>query len=573
MAAWRPIVGVAVFGLRAPRSLVRPLAALAVAAVALESLISAATPSLRGREQQIEMLAPRAVPSSAHLLAILVSLSLLVLAAGLWRGTRRALTLTVVLLALVALLNLVKGLDYDESLLDLALMTGLGLGRRAFVLGCAPRPRVVMAIGAVIIWALAYTVALLSLLLSDRAQTISEAFRAVVGDGAGSVVGLGAWSALDWLLVVSAVLTSLWFLRSLLAPATSAEGHSRAEHARARALVASLGQDSLAPFILREDKSFHFQAGGVLAYRVVADTAVVSGDPVAPEGAAAQVLASFLELARHRGWHVVLSGASERHLAGYRELGLRHLHIGNEAFLNPAEFTLEGRAVRKVRQSVTRVQRRGWSVDALSAAEIEGPLAREIAELEHVWRSQRTRIVGFAMGMGACEPDQSPNDVLVLGRDPQGRLRALLRFVAHPGGLSLDAMRRVGDCPNGLNEALVVRAIEVARERGSREVSLNFAGFAHLMAAEAAELEGAHRRLVRWVLRLGGRRFQMERLVRFNEKFRPQWRGRFLVYDSRTRLPRLGWRVLQAEAYLPGPRGAPLQPRWRPEPTIRPELG
>jgi len=195
VAAWRPIVGAAVFGLRAPRSLVRPLAALAVAAVALESLISAATPSLRGREQQIEMLAPRAVPSSAHLLAILVSLSLLVLAAGLWRGTRRALTLTVVLLALVALLNLVKGLDYDESLLDLALMTGLGLGRRAFVLGCAPRPRVVMAIGAVIIWALAYTVALLSLLLSDRAQTVSEAFRAVVGDGARSVVGLGAWWA------------------------------------------------------------------------------------------------------------------------------------------------------------------------------------------------------------------------------------------------------------------------------------------------------------------------------------------------------------------------------------------
>ena len=54
----------------------------------------------------------------------------------------------------------------------------------------------------------------------------------------------------------------------------------------------------------------------------------------------------------------------------------------------------------------------------------------------------------------------------------------------------------------------------------------------------------------------------MERLVRFNEKFLPSWRPRFLVYDAATRLPRAALRVLQAEAYLPAPRNAPLPQRW-----------
>ena len=47
------------------------------------------------------------------------------------------------------------------------------------------------------------------------------------------------------------------------------------------------------------------------------------------------------------------------------------------------------------------------------------------------------------------------------------------------------------------------------------------------------------------------RRFQMDRLVRFNEKFSPQWRPRYLVYESRAALPLAIARVLQAEGYLP----------------------
>ena len=101
---------------------------------------------------------------------------------------------------------------------------------------------------------------------------------------------------------------------------------------------------------------------------------------------------------------------------------------------------------------------------------------------------------------------------------------------------------------------MVVAAIERARELRMSSVSLNFAGFAHVMAADAALSRS--QRLLRACLHLLHGRFQLERLVRFNAKFFPRWQPRYLVYDGLTYLPLSALRVLQAEAYLPAPDAA-----------------
>ena len=133
-------------------------------------------------------------------------------------------------------------------------------------------------------------------------------------------------------------------------------------------------------------------------------------------------------------------------------------------------------------------------------------------------------------------PDEDrPDGLYVLARNPDGELRSFLHFVRYEAGLSLDVMRRRGEEPNGLNEAMVVAALEHARAAGLREVSLNFAGCAHLMAPD--DRLTLRRRLARFALRRVHGRFQLERLVRFNDKFFPVWRPRYLVYTGRARLP------------------------------------
>jgi lysyl-tRNA synthetase, class II len=366
----------------------------------------------------------------------------------------------------------------------------------------------------------------------------------------GSAYGQGIAEASVALLLVSG--------RAVLTMRTGRFGESDARQlgydlAAARAIVESHGEDSISPFIVRPDKHFHFEAGGVLAYRVIGRTAVISGDPVGPEHAVPEVLASFRTLAKARGWHLAVYGASAQHAARYETMGLRVLCAGEEAVVDPARFTLDGRAVRKLRQSGHRVKRHGWEITVFDGRDIDRGLEAEIDALERAWRATKSRIIGFAMGMGVSEGGVQPGDLYVLGRAADGELRAVMRFISHRGKLSLDTMRRVGETPNGLNEALLCRALEIARERQVPEVSLNYAGLAHLVRNPPPG-NALTRKAVRAGIWLLGRHFQMERLVRFNDKFTPSWRPRYLVYESRLALPRTVLGVLEAEGYIAPPR-------------------
>jgi lysyl-tRNA synthetase class 2 len=116
--------------------------------------------------------------------------------------------------------------------------------------------------------------------------------------------------------------------------------------------------------------------------------------------------------------------------------------------------------------------------------------------------------------------------------------------------MSLSLMRRDPDTPNGLTEFLVVRAIEMLRERGIEEVSLNFAAFARFIHSPSGRLE----RLIGSVARHADAVFQIERLYRFNAKFFPRWEPRYMMYERLAALPRVALATLWLEGQLPKPK-------------------
>ena len=499
---------------------VRRAAAVSVAALALNSLLYALAGHGDGERA-----------AAAGILAV----ALLALTPRLWRGTRTAVGLTVLGLLALAALSATGGRVWLTAV-QAALAVTLILARRAFRMGCCNRPRAGIAFAALAAWMLAIA----------AGPTIHLAV--------GTARLSANWHSLIEVLVGGAVITSVLALRSLVSPARADHHPAEHEYRAARAIVDAHGRDSLSPFVVRPDKALAFAAGGVLSYRVIGGTAIVSSDPVAPADRAGEVLAGFQDQARRNGWQIAVWGASTRHLDEYRRLGLRTLCVGEEAFVDPARFSLEGRAVRKLRQSVHRVERRGWRIEAHDGRAIGHGLETEIETLAARWRKDHPRVHGFAMGMGEYAGELRPDDLWVMARSPDGQLGAVMRFVVYGDNLSLDTMQRVGATPNGLNEALVVHALEVARLRGVAEVSLNYAGLAHLVRREPSH-NRARRAITRLAMAPLHRRFQMDRLVRFNDKFSPQWRPRYLVYESRSALPRAIVRVLQAEGYLS--RGTP----------------
>lgn len=497
------------------------------------------------------------LPAGAHVLALVLGVTLLALTPRLWRGTRTAVALTIAGLLGLSAVSAAHG-RVAEASVQAGVAVMLGLGHRAFRLGCSNRPSPAITGAAAVAWALACAAVLLATLSHGAAgHAIARVLHHPALHAAGATGHWsGGWNVLVEILIGGAVAISVLALRSLVSPAAAANRHPEHEYRAARAIIDAYGADSLSPFVLRPDKALMFAAGGVLSYRVFGGTAVVSADPVAPPGAAAEVLAGFQDQARRRGWGVVLWAASERHLDAYRGLGFRAVCVGEEAFVDPRRFSLDGRPVRKLRQSVHRIQRRGWQITVHEGRGIGVGLEAEIETLEARWREAHPRVHGFAMGMGEFGAELRADDLYVLARSPAGQLGAVMRFVTCGANLSLDTMQRVGETPNGLNEALVCRALEAARERGVAEVSLNYAGLAHVVRREPTSR--AARTLTRWALAPLHRRFQMDRLVRFNNKFSPQWRPRYLVFESRTALPRAIVRALQAEGYVPAPRRSGL---------------
>ena len=110
-------------------------------------------------------------------------------------------------------------------------------------------------------------------------------------------------------------------------------------------------------------------------------------------------------------------------------------------------------------------------------------------------------------------------------------------------------MPRLRATPNGFNEWLICEAIAWGRDHGIETVSLNFAPFAALLAPEV-ELSKTQALQRRTLVLLKGH-FQLDNLLMFNRKFFPSWQRRFVVYERRRDLPRVGIAALAAEAYLP----------------------
>jgi lysyl-tRNA synthetase class 2 len=181
---------------------------------------------------------------------------------------------------------------------------------------------------------------------------------------------------------------------------------------------------------------------------------------------------------------------------------------------------------------------------------------RTLCELEHVsdrWR-QGDPERGFSMAMDTLRGDHLHDSLVLVARDGDGdgAVRGFLHFVPVYGrpAVSLSFMRRDRDTPNGLTEFMVARAMELLRERGVHEASLNFAAFARLLHSPSGPVE----RLLGRLAALFNPYFQIESLYRFNAKFFPRWEPRYLVYEGALGLPRAGLAAMWAEGQLPKPK-------------------
>jgi lysyl-tRNA synthetase, class II len=301
------------------RALTPTIMSVAVAVGGLVNVISAVTPELKERLATVEAIVPSGLSVLASAALAAVGVVLLLIARGLARRKRRAWQIAVGLLAGSSLLHLLKGLDYQESIVTGLLALTLLARRSDFDAPGDPTapPRVALRVVAFVTAIYAYAVVALLINTAQADQPFSLGFallettRALFGQtvgGSSHIAGrFGRWWPLSVFLL--AVVGGGSVVTAWLAPWRYRLRQEAQQRDLARSIVARWGYDTLAPFALRADKTFFFDPAerAFLAYRVVAGVALVSGDPVGPVEALPSLLAGFVRFARERGWRVATS--------------------------------------------------------------------------------------------------------------------------------------------------------------------------------------------------------------------------------------------------------------------------
>ncbi|HXY45268.1 MAG TPA: phosphatidylglycerol lysyltransferase domain-containing protein, partial [Acidimicrobiales bacterium] len=533
-------------------------------------LVSAIIPRHHGFGR-LESLAPSFVPLLSAL-AVPVGVVLLLSARVLARGNVWAYRLSVTLLSISTVLHLLRGLHFGAAVASGLVAVALVARRQDFRSPGNPSAPSQsfgrLAAMIAIVFAYGVTTLVINRIVADLPISLPSAaldtLRAMIGtsprDSAYFIGRLGEW--FPWSVISLMAIGVGWAAAPWLAPWRDRFTGDRARRERARQIITKFGTDTLSPFALRADKDRFFfggpEAAGrpegdevLIAYRTVRGIALMSGDPIGPPDKIPAAIEAFLAYAHLRAWGVAVLGASDRYLDAYRAAGLRGLYHGDEAVIEVASFSLQGGAMKSVRQAAHRVERNGYVAEILPAGAVDPSLRQELRDVERQWLGGRPK-TGFVMELEDLFALDDDDALFVIARSGDGRVVAFLHLAVCRAGksLSLSSPPRRSDLPNGVIAWLVCKTVEYARNNGYGAISLNFSPFAGLFASGD---DSIRQHLERDVLLLLKRRLslQLDNLLLFNRKFNPVWRPRYVLFERYSELPRVIVSAMAAEGYLP----------------------
>ena len=548
-------------------------AGLVVLAAGVTSIVSALLPAQRGRLRLVVDLLGLPVTTGAAAASVVLGVLLVLVARGLRRRQRRAWALAIPLLAVATVLHLVKGLDVEEAGLSLTGLVVLIGGREHFCADPDPDERshplrlffllslTSTGAGLLLLWA-NHRAVIGDPGLLDRLLTVLRGFVGLSGPVL--VRGPRAGDLVVSTLLALGVITLLLPLLAALRTPRGQTDTTVEDLARVRTLLATRPDaDSLGWFAVRQDKQLVFSASGkaAVSYRVESGVALASADPLGDPEAWPGAIGDFLAMTQAHGWTPAVLGCSERGGTAWARAGLSVLEMGDEAVVDVAAFSLEGRAMRGVRQAVNRTERAGFTVTVRRVGDLSPTELDELRAHANRWRDGPVER-GFSMALGRFG-GPGDQDCVVATAQRDGELLGLLHFVPWgTDGLSLDVMRRARGIDNGINELLITRTLQTAPALGVRRVSLNFAVFRSALEQGAKLGAGPVLRGWRRLLLLASRFWQIDSLYKFNDKFAPSWEPRYVCYRRPAELPRVALAALQAEAFLPRLSVRQLCPRW-----------
>ena len=529
--------------------------ALLTALMGLLNMLSAVIPAMGNRLALLRQISPLEVRAGSRLTAALAAFALFLLASNLWRRKRAAWLFALVVLGISAITDLLKGLDFEETGVALALAILL-IMLRAHFHARSDMPSIRQGVG-VLVSALAFTVVygMVGFYLLDRhfriPFSLAAAFRQTVvmftqfyDPGLEPVTGFGRYFA-NSIYVVS-IVTVGYALLMLARPVLVRNPATPAEREKAKRIVEAQGCSWLARFALFSDKSYYFSPGGsVVAFVVKGRVALVLGEPIGPAEDLPSALSGFRLHCARNDWEMALYLAPPEHLEICRAPGFSALCVGQEAVVDLAAFSLMGKAGKDLRSPFNRLTKLGYRAE-LHAPPLDDGLLGQLREISDEWLSfMRGRERRFATGW--FDDDYLRHGPVMVVYDSVGQISAFANVVPEyrRNEVAVDLMRRREVVENGTMDFLFVSLLEWAKQQGYAEFSL---GLSALSGIGEHSDDPVIERALRYIFQHVNQFYNFKGLHAFKDKFHPQWRPRYLVYHGPASLPLIATALVRADS-------------------------
>jgi phosphatidylglycerol lysyltransferase len=524
--------------------------------VGVVNLLSAVTPNLHARGHWLKQFLPFEITASGHVFAALTGFILLTLSTNLLRRKRVAWLLTVGLLIISIISHLLKGLDYEESLLSAVLLMQLLLMRHVFTARSDP-PSIAQGI-KVLISALLFTLAygtvgfyLLDGKFSENFNWRDAVFQTLAmfftADNAGlqPKTRFGEFFANSIYVIAGSTFT--YALLMLLKPVFIHIPANNTERQRAREIVEHHGCSSLAAFTLLSDKSYFFSPSGksVIAYVPKGRGAIALGDPIGPIEDRKEAIVSFQQFCQRNDWYPAFYQTLPNHLDLYNLLGFKVLKIGVEGIVNLRTFSLQGKQGKNLRTPVNRMTKMGYEVKFYNPP-IADDLLRRLKPVSDEWLEMvQGSEKQFSLGwfdeayLRECE--------IAVVHAPDGEIVAFTNLLPEYqlNEITNDLMRYRRNLENGIMDFLFISMFQRYKERGYDTFNIGLSVLAGVgNTQESRRLE----KVLHYLQEHLSRFYNFQGLHAYKEKFHPSWEPRYLVYPSLTALPDVVMALIRADS-------------------------
>ncbi|TMI71195.1 MAG: lysylphosphatidylglycerol synthetase family protein [Bacteroidetes bacterium] len=517
----------------------RVFPAFLVFTLGVVNVLSVITPPIGERLRLLRQFIPLNSIYATNAMVSLVGVILLVTATYLIRGLRNAWVIAVMLSALSLSGHLFKALDYEEAILAAFVMIvllasrkqyRLKASRQLFQLGIKAAMSVFVAViifgfigfyfidkrhfGIDFSWKQSFLFSVRSFLLMD-----SEGIKPVTHFGHEFIwiahfLGFFAWGFLVFTLLKP------YFHRKPSATSSIEKAHE---------LVERFGNSPVDHFKTYRDKLFYFsdKFEAFVAYRIANGFAIVLEEPVCEDDAKIAVLQEFDRHCHKMGLKTAFYRVDETSISYFTYFKKQKLLIGQEAVLELAKFTLEGREKKSLRNGQNSLLRKGYHA-SICPPPLQKELIGELKQVSNEWLQHNGK-KEMVFSQGVFDEKEIGQQHVIIIRDEMGKLKAFLNVIPDfaPEECTYDLIRKTADAPGGCMDALIIELVKYAREKKLKWINLGLVPMAGIeQPGNTAE------RLIRYAYEKIKRFRHYTGLREFKEKYATTWVNKYLVYEN-----------------------------------------